>query len=464
MRKAWFVLGGFMVGVAATAFLSPRRPTMVDRSTPHLTLAERELDRIVPSIHLENVPFDHAVQDVRKLTRAPIIVDDAELAAVQFNRKTPITMIGNDVPLGEILSRLASSDGMGHFIGYQVFAGGIVITSATALGRNTMVRCYDVRDLIARQTMLDSDPDETRVFEAPPGGPPMPLLPPDQVRGQNLVELIEGVVSPESWRMNGGTRGAAYYFNGRLVVMQNWAGHREVRKVLAQLAAPDPPQFPIADQPWSDLRKEWVLVGTVRAQEALVRKPILHIDLDHLAFEAAIESLRRLSGATIWIDHLELPKDLTDAIPPISLHLTEAPLSQALDALILLPARDVRTGYIVQDGVVLITSLDRANHTAITRTFDVRDLIPAPGTTGRADAIDSFTLFVEDTVDPESWKDNGGVVGALHELNGRIIVTQTWRNQEAVAALLDALRKSGARFDRPMHDSRRSTTTPPVSR
>lgn len=435
MRKAWYVLGGFVLGAVMTAVISRRAATDGATSSPQVSLAERELDRIVPTVHIENVPFDRAVQDVRKLTTVPIIVDDSELAAVQFDRKTPITMIGIDVSLGEILSRLASSDRNGHFIGYQVFAGGIVITPEAALGRNAMVRCYDVRDLIGPQPT--DNPNDA--FPHPP----------DQVRAVDLVELIEGVVSPESWRMNGGPRGAAYYLNGRLVVVQNWAGQREVRRILAQLAAPDPPQSPMADQPWSELQNEWVLVGTTRAQEALVRKPIPHIDLDHLPVEVAIESLRQLSGATLWIDRAELPKELIDQMPPISLHLASAPLSEALGAITLLRAGDVQLGYTVEDGIVLITSRDKAEKSAITRTYDVRDLIPAPGIPGRHQAIETLVRLLEDTVETESWKDNGGLAGRALEMNGRLVITQTWPTHEKVAMFLGALRSSGIKFDAP---------------
>src|SRR5687768_2242807 len=33
--------------------------------------------------------------------------------------------------------------------------------------------------------------------------------------------------------------------------------------------------------------------------------------------------------------------------------------------------------------------------------------------------------LIQDTVDPESWRDNGGAIGALRELEGQLIVTQT---------------------------------------
>jgi general secretion pathway protein D len=49
-----------------------------------------------------------------------------------------------------------------------------------------------------------------------------------------------------------------------------------------------------------------------------------------------------------------------------------------------------------------------------------------------------------DTIDRDSWLDNGGSVGTLKYLNGQLIVTQTEVNQRRVVSLLDKLRQQRA--------------------
>jgi hypothetical protein len=152
MRKAWHVLGGFVVGAAVTAAFSHRHAAERAASSQHVTLAERELDRIVERIDLDAVPFDRAAQDVRKLTRARIDVDDAALASVDFDRKCRITLHGLDISLGEILERLTAHNSGGAELGYEIAGGRILITAA---GSGRTVRYYDVADLVARSSMLD---------------------------------------------------------------------------------------------------------------------------------------------------------------------------------------------------------------------------------------------------------------------------------------------------------------------
>lgn len=53
--------------------------------------------------------------------------------------------------------------------------------------------------------------------------------------------------------------------------------------------------------------------------------------------------------------------------------------------------------------------------------------------------LDSLIKLIEDTVDPNSWKDNGGTIGTLRVLGRQLVVSQTADNQHAVQMLLDSL-------------------------
>jgi hypothetical protein len=116
-----------------------------------------------------------------------------------------------------------------------------------------------------------------------------------------------------------------------------------------------------------------------------------------------------------------------------------------------LHAGEVRLGYTVEDGIVLITSRDKADRNLVTKTHDVRDLIPAAGTPGRLKTIEALVRLLEETVDTDSWRDNGGLPGSTRQMNGRLIITQTWPTQEKVAMFLDTLRSSGTTFDASMN-------------
>jgi type II secretory pathway component GspD/PulD (secretin) len=114
----------------------------------------------------------------------------------------------------------------------------------------------------------------------------------------------------------------------------------------------------------------------------------------------------------------------------------------------------------------------------VTRVYDVSDLIwrvndyPAPASAdfatggggggqnlwggaagggpdpnaGRIEQVDTFLKLVQDTIDPTSWRNNGGNLGAIRELSGNLVVTQTDENHRALASLLKQLRETHGRM------------------
>ena len=49
--------------------------------------------------------------------------------------------------------------------------------------------------------------------------------------------------------------------------------------------------------------------------------------------------------------------------------------------------------------------------------------------------------LIQDTIDPTTWRDAGGSVGAIHFFDGLLIVTQSSEHHEDLAELLAAMRQ-----------------------
>ena len=63
-------------------------------------------------------------------------------------------------------------------------------------------------------------------------------------------------------------------------------------------------------------------------------------------------------------------------------------------------------------------------------------------TSSRQERVDNVIRLIEDTVAPDSWKDNGGTIGSIRELSGVVIVTQSAENHKMIASILSQLRES----------------------
>jgi type II secretory pathway component GspD/PulD (secretin) len=59
-------------------------------------------------------------------------------------------------------------------------------------------------------------------------------------------------------------------------------------------------------------------------------------------------------------------------------------------------------------------------------------------------ALDQITKLITDTVAPETWKVNGGTLGAISEFNNELVITQKAENHDAIDQLLSELRQNSA--------------------
>lgn len=201
----------------------------------------------------------------------------------------------------------------------------------------------------------------------------------------------------------------------------------------------------------------------------LVQKQLDHV-YPQLEFNAArlsdvIDYFRDSSGAKIFVNWRSLESEGIRRDAPVSVRLGETRLSAALQAVLNAAAGGAELRFTVDEDVITVSTADDLSKNVVVRVYDIRRLLgalgdasparPAGPTTepaavgaGRDELVRSIVQLIEDTVAYGTWKDHGGSLGAIRELQGQLIVTQTSENQHQIYKLLDEAEEShGSRIE-----------------
>jgi hypothetical protein len=191
---------------------------------------------------------------------------------------------------------------------------------------------------------------------------------------------------------------------------------------------------------------------------------IEQVDCNDAPLEDAIDLLSRKTGVATRIHVQALGRAGVGLITPVSVHLTNVTLRRALDEIIASARIPTPLSFWKGDGLIEIGTSAEEDDELVTRLYDVRDILqvsaespqvsarlPWSPATPLDDAQWSLALFVEKNVAVETWRDNGGRLGAMRCAFGMLVVTQTPRNQDAVEAALCSI-------------SNRQVVTPPAER
>lgn len=455
------LLFGAAAGLVVLLLRGERAHTLNARSA----MAIAGLDGTVSEFWVEHASVGDSIEFLRQRTGTKIDVDWKSLTDVDADTEISGVHLYN-TPVCTVLDTLLSAGEGGAFHDFQLWADGGAVKVAGTSAVPRVVRVYPVGDLLRQATWYERYTEKTTDPPAPAAATVSNALF-QQVRTvperrDCLRVLVQDLVNPDEWTENGGSVGASAICSDRLVVAQTPQGHAAVAAALALLRS-DGTQWR-NDTPTSQ----------PAADHADLNSLIAELDLDHTTLEAAIEQLRETTHANIIVRWNALDRVGVHRNAPIKLKLWDTTLGKALDVLVALSSPDEPAGKAVRDGIVIVAP---ASDLTCARIYDVRDVVDealeyyrqkalkyppstAPSaavynqlfpagspTSGRSleDVLEAITSAIENYVDTDSWKDNGGSVGAIREFAGRLIITQTPENHRKVAAFLRMLRDGGSK-------------------
>jgi hypothetical protein len=224
------MLRSLAIGIVALLVLVPCASAATTSS------ARAALEMRLPEAKLTNVTLADALDFLRDIGGANIIVDWKALDALNIGKDTPININLHSVRLAKVLSLVLSEAAPGDLLTFYVDENVIQITSRAEADKKLIVIVYNVMDLLAEQdpfeplqlsdTFLSSGGPQVQGGSGTGGNTSATIFSGNagtattitkQEEADKLIKLIETIIRPDIWKTNGGVADIEYY-NGNLIV------------------------------------------------------------------------------------------------------------------------------------------------------------------------------------------------------------------------------------------------------
>ena len=209
---------------------------------------------------------------------------------------------------------------------------------------------------------------------------------------------------------------------------------------------------------------------------AKLNETIEELEFNDITIGEALETIRIKKHVNVMLDEEVLKRAGVSLEQKIHMHLYDVHVYQAINVLLESWGNgNPKLGFEIRNGVIFISTQDSLNRANVsTFAYDIEDLRdrlfwpktlnPLSGEGPEFKNLGSFSTsatipssqenidfllrIIQESIDANSWRDNGGIPGVLYEFGGVLFVTQTPANRDRVARLLKNLRKMRDEHDR----------------
>jgi hypothetical protein len=209
------LLAAVVVALLGIALVSPQS------ATARVTGAS--LNRTLPEMRFDGVALTDAVDFLRDITSANIVVNWRALEAAGVTRDTVINLKLRNVSLRKALTLICSEASGGEGVTYTLDDGVVEITTTELASQKMYTKVYPVGDLLMDIPNFTDAPDfslqsQNTGGQGGGGGGGQGLFgqggqgqdeedtgPTKAERAEELLSLIRDTIYPDIWRENGGT-------------------------------------------------------------------------------------------------------------------------------------------------------------------------------------------------------------------------------------------------------------------
>ena len=246
------VLAGVIAAFSASTVLGQLSTgTSVRAVRARIPQTLKNLSERIEEVSFQDAPLDQVMNWLSGLTPMNVVVRWQVLEDAGIERDKPITMQVHELRLSQVLWMiLDEAGGTDITLAYRASGNLLIISTAEDLGKEMVVKVYDVSDLLVKAQDFYGAPhmdlSNTQNNQGGQGGGGSIFsnsggggsnVDDQQQQGRNgeqdnsdiqeLINLIVQTVEPDSWADNGGT-GTIQPFRNLLVVRNNLLVHQQL--------------------------------------------------------------------------------------------------------------------------------------------------------------------------------------------------------------------------------------------
>jgi hypothetical protein len=250
----------------------------VQESAANRAVRDR-LEENLKEITTENAGFAKVINFLSDNMGVNIFIDWTALATVNVERNSPITVSLKEVPFRKALQTVLSQvSGDKVNLCYTIDDDGIItITTKEAAARFSVVKVFDIRDLLAA-TLLEIPGTASR--PATSTAPATDIAKLRQQAIENIIETITKTVAPDTWKPAERIQGAIREKNGQLIVYQTQENQAAIAELIHHLRETRTPKialdvriFLVSNVFLDDFRVGWNIDPTSSARSSPPEMP-----------------------------------------------------------------------------------------------------------------------------------------------------------------------------------------------
>ena len=162
-----------------------------------------------------------------------------------------------------------------------------------------------------------------------------------------------------------------------------------------------------------------------------LKKKIATLNASGMKLIDVIDQIREQSDQRLFVNWVQLKTKHVTKELPITCDFSDLPVGEALKKLLKhISGKSNFLEYVIDENVITISTSDDFDRETQTQTYDIRKAIKSKETHDKD--VENLLLRVQG-IAPLSWRSAGGQIGAVAELSGQLIVTQSPEIQQAIA-------------------------------